>query len=274
MEGETKQQVEQRSAEQRTSPSGRIVYKAILQEGREELERSSVALFWSGFAAGLSMGFSLISEGLIRHCLPESKWQMLVSNFGYSVDYLLVILGRQQLFTENTLTPILPLLQEKRLATLRNVLRLWMVVLVANLVGAVAISWVASQTGIFDEAVRREFLAFGQEAMARSTGNVLLRGILAGWLIALLVWLLPFAESGRIWVIIILTYLVGLGRFSHVIAGSIEAFVLGFSGSEPWSRILLGYVLPAFVGNTVGGVTLVAALNHAQVVAGGGGQDI
>ena len=89
-----------------------------------------------------------------------------------------------------------------------------------------------------------------------------------------MIWLLPFAESARIWVIILLTYIVGLGEFSHVIAGSVEVFLLAFHGSAPWSDVVFGYLLPALVGNTLGGVTLVAALNHAQIVSGASGEDI
>src|ERR1041385_6652600 len=127
-----KEEKEQQDAERLSAPSGKIVYKAILKEGEEELARSSAALFWSGLAAGLSMGFSMITEGLLHAYLPETHWRPLISKLGYSVGFLIVILGRQQLFTENTLTPILPLLLRKDASTLMNVLRLWSVVLAAN----------------------------------------------------------------------------------------------------------------------------------------------
>src|SRR3954462_5359193 len=112
-------------AEERSAPGGAVVYKAILKEGDDELERPSSALFWSGLAAGLSMGFSMIAEGLLHAYLPDAPWRPLVAKFGYRVGFLIVILGRQQLFTENTLTPILPLLQRKAGATIANVSRLW-----------------------------------------------------------------------------------------------------------------------------------------------------
>src|ERR687883_550487 len=128
-EEEQKQEVEKKEVEERSAPSGRIVYKAILKEGEGELERSSSALFWSGLAAGLSMGFSLVTEGLLTAYLPNTHWRPLVAKLGYSMGFLIVILGRQQLFTENTLTPILPFLKRKDKRTARNVLRLWGVVL-------------------------------------------------------------------------------------------------------------------------------------------------
>lgn len=104
--------------------------------------------------------------------------------------------------------------------------------------------------------------------------TVLWRGVFAGWLIALMVWLLPFAETARVWVIILITYLVGLGGFSHIIAGAVEVFAIAAMNEKSWFEVLSLYIAPTLVGNITGGVTLVAALNHAQVVAGSQGQDI
>lgn len=220
------------------------------------------------------MGFSLAAEGLLRAYLPETAWRPLLAKLGYSVGFLIVILGRQQLFTENTLTPILPLLTKKDWGTFKNVLRLWAIVLLANLLGGLAFAWVITASNAFEPEVRQEFARVGQEAVRHSFSTLILRGIFAGWLIALMVWLLPFAETARIWVIVIITYLVGLGSFSHVIVGSIEAFTLACAGQIPWANVFGGYILPTFLGNTIGGVTLVAAINHAQVVAGSEGQDL
>jgi len=99
-------------------------------------------------------------------------------------------------------------------------------------------------------------------------------GGFAGWLIALIVWLLPFAEAARFFVIILLTYVVGVGNFSHIIAGSVEVFSLAWAGQKSWGAIVLNYIVPTLIGSTIGGLTLVAALNHAQVVAGGEGEDV
>ena len=266
---EHKQESEQREAEQRSSPSGKIVYKAILKEGVEELARPSSALFWSGLAAGLSMGFSFITEGLLYSLLPDAPWRPLVSKLGYSVGFLIVILGRLQLFTENTLTPILPLLRHKDARTAANVLRLWAVVLTANLIGGLAVAVALAKTNAFDPHIQASFTEIGHKAMEHGFGTVLLRGIFGGWLIALLVWLLPFSESARVWVIIIITYTIGLGHFSHVIAGSVETFALASAGEKTWPAVLGGFVVPSLIGNAIGGLTLVATLNHAQVVSGG-----
>jgi formate/nitrite transporter FocA (FNT family) len=83
-----------------------------------------------------------------------------------------------------------------------------------------------------------------------------------------MVWLLPAAEMARLWVIIIITYLVGLAGLSHIVAGSTEMFYLATTGAAAWGDVIVGYILPSLLGNIVGGVALVAALNYAQVVSG------
>src|SRR3954471_9465778 len=112
-------------AEEKSAPSAHVVCEAIRKEGRHEMERQVSSLAWSGLAAGMSMGFSLLAEALLRHHLPEAGWAPLISKLGYSVGFLIVILGRQQLFTENTLTVILPLLRHRERSLFLNVLRLW-----------------------------------------------------------------------------------------------------------------------------------------------------
>lgn len=270
----SEKQQEQQEVHERSAPSGKVVYKAILKEADAELDRGSSALAWSGLAAGMSMGFSFITEALMQAHLPDKPWRPLISKLGYSVGFIVVILGRQQLFTENTLTPVLPLLLRKDGKTLVNMLRLWAIVLVANLIGALLVSLAISKTDVFPSHVHDAFRELGHAAMSHTFASTLLKGVFAGWLIALIVWLLPFAETSRMFVILLLTYVVGIGNFSHIIAGAVEVFSLALAGLKPWGPVLLYYIVPTLIGNTIGGVTLVAALNHAQVVAGGQGEDV
>jgi formate-nitrite transporter family protein len=245
-----------------------VVHEAIRKEGDDELARPVSALAWSALAAGLSMGFSLVTEGLFRQALPDAPWRPLLAKLGYPVGFLIVVLGRQQLFTENTLTVILPLLMRRDTATLRRVARLWGVVLAANLVGALAFAAIVAYSDAFQEPVRRAFFDIGRESYDGGAFGVhVIRGIFAGWLIALMVWLLPSAET-KLPVIVAITYVVGVARLSHVIAGSVEVLYLTLSGGvTPWQYVAF-YLAPTLLGNTIGGVSLVAALNHAQVVAG------
>jgi formate/nitrite transporter FocA (FNT family) len=179
-----------------------------------------------------------------------------------------VILGRQQLFTETTLTVILPLLSKPAWAKILAVLRMWSVTLAANLLGTFLFALVVGRIVIFDPAIRQAFLEVSREGLGSGFGTVLVRAIFAGWLIALTVWLLPGADSSRVSIIIILTYLIGIGGFSHVIAGSTKMFYLIVTGGETWGGYVSHFLIPTLLGNIIGGVSLVAFLGHAQVVGG------
>ncbi len=98
-------------------------------------------------------------------------------------------------------------------------------------------------------------------------GDQLIRAIFSGWLIALVVWLLPNAEGAKIFVIFLLTYIIGIGELSHVIAGSVEAFYAVVTGVATLPHVLVHFTLPVLLGNLVGGGALVGALHHAQVEA-------
>jgi len=177
----------------RTAPPGEVIYEAVYAEGEHELERNSLELVFSGLAAGLSMGFSMMTEGVLQNHLPNATWQPLITKFGYSVGFVVVILGRQQLFTKNTLTVILPLLREKKIDILFNVARLWAIVLIGNLIGAFVFAWLAGNSNIFSPEIRDTFSKIGQSSMAADFWTIVLRAAVSGWLIALMVWLLPKA---------------------------------------------------------------------------------
>ena len=245
-----------------------VVFETVLSEGKEELERPALSLGASGLAAGLSMGFSFAGSALIASMLPDSPARPLFESLGYTLGFLFVILGRQQLFTENTLTAVLPLLEsDERVRTFWSVARLWGIVLVANLVGVALFATFVAHTGVFPPAVHAQFARLARLAVDAPPLLVLLRGIFAGWLLALMVWLLPAAENARPWIILIVTYVVGLGGFSHIIAGSAEALYLVAIGQLGLGAYLTGFLAPVFCGNVIGGVSLVALLNYAQVVA-------
>ena len=258
---------EHEEAQGRSTISAVVVHEAIREEGERELNRSSLALAWSGLAAGLSMGFSLVAKGIFHTYLPDAAWRPLLDNFGYCVGFLIVVLGRQQLFTENTLTVILPLLTQPGLQRLLHVLRLWGIVFATNMLGTFLFATIIAHVAIFPAEIQSSFLEISQQSMGTAFGTTLVKGIFGGWLIALMVWLLPAAEATRLHIIIILTYLVGLGEFAHIIVGSVDAFYLINLGKLTWLACIGSFIVPTLLGNIIGGVTLVAILNYAQVAS-------
>ena len=250
------------------SLDAKTTYEVIRREGVKELDRTTAALLWSGLAAGLSMGFSFLGEGFLRFHLPDASWRPLISKLGYSFGFIIVIIGSQQLFTENTLTPIVPLLSERTRDKLRNVGRLWSAVLAANLIGSLLFALALARLPVVEPEMRYALSDLSADAMQYGVWTTMVHAVYAGWLVALMVWMLPGAESAKFAVIVLMTWLIGVGGFAHVIAGSTEVFYAALRGEASWFDAVLGYILPTLVGNVIGGVTLVAALNHAQATTG------
>jgi len=250
-------------ADERSNPGATIVHEAVRLEGTAELERSSFSVAWSGLAAGFTISCSMVAQGILQAQLPDAPWRDLVASFGYSLGFLFVTMGRQQLFTETTLTVILPLLHKTH--AVRDVARYWWIVFAANIVGTFLFAAAANIPHLFAPEAARAFTELGVKAAEPGPLTILVKGVFAGWLIALMVWLLPAAASARFVVIVAVTWLIGIAQFSHVVAGSVETAFAAIQGALGWRDYLLGFLLPALVGNSIGGVVFVALLNHAQV---------
>ena len=256
---------EKQDARRRESPSAAVVYEAIRGEAETELSRPLAALAWSALAAGLSMGFSFITQALLYSFSSDLAWQPVISSFGYSVGFLFVNLGRQQLFTENTLTPVLEVLRVRNVATTLGTLKLWLVVLCFNLLGTAIFALVLTYFDVLQPKVDEALALIASREFGHDFGTMFVRAIFAGWLVALMVWLMPFAESARVGVVILVTFVVGLAPFPHVIAGTVAALFGVFHGPYSFFEFLSEFFVPTLLGNMVGGIMLVAAINYAQV---------
>ena len=256
---------EQDQALAHSTPRALVIHEIIRDEGEQELERTNTALALSGLAGGLSMGFSFLALALLRASMPATPWRDDIASFGYSVGFIIVVLGRQQLFTENTLTPVLALIHNRNSKTLVRLLRLWGIVLAANAAGAIAFAFALAHDGAFAPDAMHAFAEIGHQTIRAGFGTTFVRAVYAGWLIALMVWLLPAAEGARPLTIILITYIVALCGLSHVIAGSVDCAYIVATGEATVRDFVVRFFAPTLLGNIVGGVTLVAALNYGQV---------
>jgi formate-nitrite transporter family protein len=252
--------------EERSSPRPPVIYEIVRRQGDEEMERPVFALWWSGVAAGLSISFSLLLEAVIETHLPDAPWRPLVSSFGYCFGFILVVLSRQQLFTENTLTAVLPLLASFTAKNLRRLVRLWSVVLVANFVGTFIAALVFSDTPMLSAPLQAGMLEISRGILGHGWGALMLRGIPAGFLIAAMVWLLPSADTAQFHVIAFITYVIAAAGFSHIIAGSVEAFFLALHGVMSWPGVFGSFIAPVLIGNIIGGTALFGLIAYGQVM--------
>lgn len=258
-------ELERAQAAQRAPLGPLVIHEIISAQGMDELERAFAGLAWSGLAAGLSVGFSFLAEATIAGMLPAAPWRPLIASVGYSIGFLIVILGQQQLFTETTLTALIPTLTQRSIGLAWRTLRVWIVVLIANLLPTLIWGWVAARTGLFPEATRGAMEELGRVTMTHDFGTTVALAGIAGWIIGLMVWLLPASGPAKPFIIMVLTTLVALLGTPHVIAGSAEAFFAVASGHAAVWDYLTRFLVPTLIGNTIGGTILAAVLNHAQI---------
>ena len=258
---------QQKQAAERAPPGPLVIHEIVREQGEIELERSFGGLAWSGLAAGLSIGFSFVTQAYLQAGLPDAPWRLLVAGFGYCLGFLIVVLGGQQLFTETTLTALIPFLTRRNLPTLARTLRVWVIVLVMNLIGTLIFAAISAQPGVFEPKAAAAMADLSAHLLAMPFWLVLIRAGSAGWLIGLMVWLLPSAGPARPLIIILLTYVIAICQFPHAIAGSVEAAFGVFSGHASVSDYLLRFLVPTVIGNTFGGTALAALLNHAPVAS-------
>lgn len=258
---------EQQQAAERATPGPVVIHEIVRDEGETELTRSAAGLAWSGLAAGLSIGFSFVAQAYMQAGLPDVPWRRLVASFGYCLGFLIVILGRQQLFTETTLTALIPTLTRRNLRTLAGTMRVWAIVLATNLVGTLVFAAIAARPGVFDPRAAQAMARLSADLLSLPVWISAVRACAAGWLIGLMVWLLPASGTARPLIVILLTYVVAMCQFPHVIAGSVEAAYGVFSGHAGFGTYLRRFLLPVLIGNTFGGTALAALLNHAPVAS-------
>lgn len=256
---------EEHEVEKSQPPRAAVLHEIIRTQGDQELDRSIGALWWSALAAGLTMGLSLMGMGLLNSRLPDGEGFKVIASFGYCAGFLAVILARQQLFTENTLTAVLPVMTKPTLANFGRLLRLWTVVLVGNLCGTLLVAYVMLELPIFDSKTDVAFLDIGRKVMENHASQMFAKGIISGWMIATMVWMIPSMESAKMWIIILITYLMALGDFTHIVVGSLEVSYLVFAGELPWSDFWLVFAGPTLAGNIIGGSFIFALISHAQI---------
>ncbi|KJK17719.1 formate/nitrite transporter family protein [Pseudomonas sp. 2(2015)] len=246
-------------------PRAAVLHEIIRYQGDQELERTIAALFWSALAAGLTMGLSLMAMGLFYSRLPQGDSSQVIASLGYSAGFLAVILARQQLFTENTLTAVLPVMTEPTVRNFGRLLRLWSVVLVGNLAGTILVSYVMLNLPIFDSKTDVAFLDVGRKVMENDLNQMFAKGIISGWMIATMVWMIPSMETAKVWIILMITYLMALGDFTHIVVGSVEVSYLVWAGEISWAAFWLDFAAPTLIGNIIGGSFIFALISHAQV---------
>ncbi len=241
------------------------IFEQVESNAHDEVHRSPHALAFSGLAGGITMGLTGLAVASAQAALPNAK--EFIPYLFYPLGFIAVIIGRAQLFTENTLYPIALILSERK--HLLDTLRLWVIVFFSNVIGASAFAALAVKTNSLRPDIAEHLTKLGQAALEGSNSHIFWSGVIGGWIIALVAWMVSASTGtiGQIAVIWLLTFVVGLGHFSHCIATSGEILAAVFSGQETL-KAYINWLLCATSGNILGGIFIVTLLNFGQVKAG------
>jgi formate/nitrite transporter FocA (FNT family) len=264
-ESQREAQEEEEQVQEATAIAPKLIYEVIRREGEEEMARTNRALAWSGVAAGVMISFSVLGEAIFRTYLPDTSAQYLVENVGYSLGFLAVILGRMQLFTENTITTVLPVMVNRSRKSFLRMLRLWGIVLSANVAGAFAIAALFVFTPALAPALLSSVVDLSHHATGMGAATGFWKAIPAGVIVALIVWMLPQAEEAKFFVILVFTWLIAAGDFTHIVAGSVEMAVLIWLGELGPAKAIGGFFLPVLAGNIIGGTAIFTLMAWGQV---------
>lgn len=248
-------------------------YHTILEQqigqATGELQRPALALLLSGLTAGLDLGFGpfamAVNLTLTKDVFSKPVQELLNANL-YAIGFIFVVFGRSALFTEHTTSSVMPVLARR--ASVAQLLRLWGLVLLANVVGGAAFAALAvvlgPALGIIEPA------AFGELAhpmVSKSGGVMLLSAIVAGWLMGLLAWLTIAARDsvGQLIAIWLTTLVIALGKLHHSIAGTVEVLMGVFAGVGATPADYGRFILWSVLGNVIGGALFVALPKFASV---------
>ncbi|HEV2646972.1 MAG TPA: formate/nitrite transporter family protein [Acidobacteriaceae bacterium] len=253
-------------------PSAQDIFEQVANNARQELGRSSVSLAISALAGGIFMGLSALGNAIAIAVLTPAgatptPATLFIGKMFYPLGFIVVILGRSQLFTENTLYPVALVLAEK--SHFWKTMRLWAVVLPFNAIGALAFAALATRTHAVTPAVVQSLGQLGAEAIAHPSATIFWSAVMGGWIIASVAWLVSASHSitGSVMIIWMLALIVGLGNFAHSIATSGEVFATILVGRAPWLAFPTWFI-PAVAGNICGGVGMVTLLEYGQVIVG------
>lgn len=252
-----------------TKTHGEILKEQII-EGCETYDRSKSSILLSSFTAGLEIGFSFLMlcslfsflEGKVAE---ETIFKLMA--FVYPIGFILVVLGKSILFTEQTSLLALPVLNNRR--SVLSLFQIWGIVILGNLAGGMLIgltvSWLGSGLNLFPAEVVAKI---GEHFVNYDILTIFLSAIMAGWLMGLLSWLVTSSKetTAEILIIYVITAVMGFTGLHHSIIGHIEIFAGMLVSDKISFLVYLKTLATALAGNAVGATVFVALLKYRAFV--------
>jgi formate/nitrite transporter FocA (FNT family) len=249
----------------------RTILEQQVEEASEELDRTAPGILLSALSAGLDLGFGpflmAVALTLVQDTWSHAASKLILAN-AYAVGFVFVVMGRSTLFTERTMSAVLPVLARGEWGLLR-LLRLWGLALLGNLVGAAAIAAAIALLGPAMHVVEPKALQeIAQQLTAQPWWMMLVSAVLAGWLMGLMTWLVTASRDSTAQLIAVwmTAAVIGLIGLHHSIAGTIEILMAVFANQATLASYGQ-FIVWAVIGNAIGGSCFVALLKFGHVRA-------
>ena len=244
----------------------RNILSRVIHEGEEIFKINNKAITLSAIIAGLEIGFSYFLICSLYYLLSGSVAENTIFklfSFVYPVGFVLVVLGKSVLFTEQTSVLTIPVLNGQR--TIWELLRVWGLVILGNIVGGILftlfISLLAPHLNLFTHDT---MVKIGSHVVHHDAWVLFLSAIVAGWLMGLLIWLMNSVKNSltRVFLIFMITGVIGFGGFHHSIVGSIEVFGAFLHSDTVTLLDYLSFLCLALIGNAIGGGIVVGLFKY------------
>lgn len=254
-----------------SSPLGREtaeIVEAAAEVGEQRLQRSLIGEMLTALIGGMSVCFGAVAMatagGLVSDFAGPSA-ALLAGSLAFPVGFVILLIGKSELFTENFLVPVLGVFEGR--GSLANLARVWAVSLTFNLIGACIFAWLISRPGVLDPHAVRELQTLGLEKAGMGFWTGFTKAVFAGWLMTILTWLLLACTSvgQRLAVIWMIATLIILGSFNHAVISAAESFMaIDLGAPLTYWQWFTKNLIPAVLGNMTGGVLFVTALFYLQ----------
>ena len=241
--------------------------------GSKRLHRSITGTEITAFIGGMSVCFGAVAMAWVAASVDGSMTSPsaahLLGSLFFPVGFIILLVGKSELFTENFFLPVTAVLERR--GTVRELLNLWSVSLVFNLLGGLVFAALISRGGVLADLPAEHLIELAEHKVHYSVSTAIVKAIFAGWLMTMLTWLLVAAEGfgARLVIIWIMGTLIVLGQFNHVVISAAEIFIGMMLGADvgvvEW---VLRNFLPALAGNIIGGVVFVTLLFYVQALQG------
>ncbi|WP_410767329.1 formate/nitrite transporter family protein [Haloferax sp. DFSO60] len=239
------------------------IFQRVVATADEEVDSRTIKLYLSGLAAGFAITLTFFLYATTKAAFPNDTTGLLAPLL-YPLGFVYIIMGRYQLYTENTLTPVTLVLT--RVASIPSLLRVWVSVLAGNLSGAIVGTFVLANTGVFSLAAAGAAVTIGFDGIQTPWWDLVFKAMFAGWLVAGLVWLEHAVRDSisRVVLVYLVIYAIPASGLYHIVVSSADVFYLVFTGNVALATGLWEFVVPVLLGNTIGGVFLVTIINYGQ----------